>query len=164
MVNGFARSLLVLSAALMASTSGAFAQDSARDLFDQGVQLLYQNKDAEALQKFKGAVSLDPSMADAYSIWKKTEQRVWASMMVKNDELAKVARHFLRMAQLERKRFQADAFFFVFVGSFVFPSRVEELLDPKVKAQGSAGASRRKESGEGSPLQSSNTSCQSSAT
>ncbi|MDP6423577.1 MAG: hypothetical protein QGG14_02485, partial [Planctomycetota bacterium] len=108
MVNGFARSLLVLSAALMASTSGAFAQDSARDLFDQGVQLLYQNKDAEALQKFKGAVSLDPSMADAYSIWKKTEQRVWASMMVKNDELAKVARHFLRMAQLERKRFQAD--------------------------------------------------------
>ncbi len=109
MVNGFGRSLLVISAAALVSVSTLRAQGDAKELFEEGVRLLSVNKDAEALQKFKAAVAADPSREDAYRIWKETDSRIWAAMMVKNDNLSKVATRFLRLAQVERKRRSSDS-------------------------------------------------------
>lgn len=109
MIHGFGRSLLVFSAAALLTAGTLSAQDDARHLFQEGVRLLMQNKDAEALEKLKAAVAADPSNEDAYKIWQETDNRVWSAMMVKNDELAKVARHMLRLAKLQRKQLSSDA-------------------------------------------------------
>lgn len=109
MVNGFGRTLLVLSAAAFLSAGSAYAQRDAKQLFEEGVHLLRINQDTEALEKFKEAVAADPTMEQAYLIWKETDQRVWSAMLVKSGDFSKIARHFLRLAQLERKRFASDA-------------------------------------------------------
>lgn len=107
MVHGFGRSLLVFSTALLFSASSLFAQD-ASDSFKEGVRLLRLGQNSEALAKFQEAVAANPSNEEAYELWKTTQSRVWAAMMEK-DDLAKVATHFLRLAQLERQRMSADA-------------------------------------------------------
>lgn len=107
MVHGFGRSLLVFSTALLFSASPLLAQD-AKEAFQEGVRLLRLSQDSEALAKFQEAVAANPTNEEAYELWKETQSRVWAAMMEK-DDFAKVATHFLRLAQLERQRMSADA-------------------------------------------------------
>lgn len=107
MVHGFGRSLLVFSTALLFSASSLVAQD-AKESFSEGVRLLRLGQNSEALAKFQEAVAANPSNEEAYELWKTTQSRVWAAMMEK-DDFAKVATHFLRLAQLERQRMNSDA-------------------------------------------------------
>ena len=107
MLNGFGRSLFFSTAAVF--FAGAVHAQDAGDLFQQGVRLLELNKADEALAKFQEAVAANPSGEEAYKLWKDTKSRVWSAMMVQGDEFTKIAKHFLRLAQLERKRMSADA-------------------------------------------------------
>lgn len=107
MVHGFGRSLLVFSTSLLFSASPLLAQD-AKTAFEEGVRLLRLNQDEEALAKFREAVSANPTNEEAYQLWRETQSQVWAAMMEK-ENFAKVATHFLRLAQLERERLSADA-------------------------------------------------------
>lgn len=116
MVHGFGRSLFALSAAALFGVSSVHAQD-AQDTFKEGVRLLRLGKEDAALKKFQAALSADPSNEDAYNLWKDLDYSVWAQMMAKKGEFAKIARHFLSLATVERKARSAD------------PERIKPLVE-----------------------------------
>ncbi len=107
MVHGFGRSLFALSAAALFGVSSVHAQD-AQDSFKEGVRLLRLGKEDAALKKFQAALAADPSNEDAYNLWKDLDYTVWAQMMAKKGDFAKIARHFLSLATVERKARSAD--------------------------------------------------------
>ncbi len=107
MVLGFGRSLFLISAGAILATGSLYAQ-GAKDAFKEGVKLLRLGQDAQALEKFMEALNADPSNEEAYQLWKETHHTVWAQLMARKGDYAKVARRFLTLATLERKRRSAD--------------------------------------------------------
>ncbi len=116
MVHGFGRSLFALSAAALFGVSSVHAQD-AQDSFKEGVRLLRLGKEDAALKKFQAALAADPSNEEAYALWKDLDYTVWAQMMAKKGDFAKIARHFLSLATVERKARSAD------------PDRIKPLVE-----------------------------------
>lgn len=126
---GFGRTLFV-SALLLGMTAGAHvtAQDDLDKTFQEGVQLLRQGKDEEALEKFKAILKEDPANDEVYRLWSKTQEDVWIRMLLKRGEFEQVARALIEKATVERKRRMAD----------------EEMIQPLVKeALGKEFAARR---------------------
>ncbi|MCC6670949.1 MAG: HEAT repeat domain-containing protein [Planctomycetes bacterium] len=107
MTSVLARSLLGLVAALVAS-GVSLAQDDPEQLFREGVQLLRLNKKEEALQKFDAVLKANPTHEKALQIWKETDQAIWQMLLVQNDEVAKIAKHLMGLARLERKARSRD--------------------------------------------------------
>jgi len=105
MVNGFGLRFSVIPLVVFGTLSAGMlsAQEDARQLFQEGVRLIYQNKDAEALQKFMESIKADPTRDDAYEIWKATDTRMWEYLMGKGGEFEKIARRMQMLASLERK-------------------------------------------------------------
>ncbi len=105
---GFGRSLIA-SALLLGLSAGALAaQDQVQDLFKEGVRLLRQGRDQEALEKFKAVLKQDPTNDVVYNLWRKTQEDVWARMLLKRGEFEKVAKALIEKATVERKRRMAD--------------------------------------------------------
>lgn len=106
MPNVFAKSLLGLVAALVAASASS-AQDTAQ-LFNEGVQLLRLNKRDEALVKFQELLKADPSNEAAFKLWKETDQDIWTMLLSDKDDVSKVARHLLSLAQMGKKALSRD--------------------------------------------------------
>ncbi len=105
---GFGRSLIA-SALIFGLSAGALAaQDQVQSLFREGVRLLRQGRDKEALEKFKAVLAQDPTNDVVYNLWRRTEESVWARMLLKRGEFEKVAKALIAKATVERKRRMAD--------------------------------------------------------
>ena len=105
---GFGRSLIA-SALIFGLSAGALAaQDQVQSLFREGVRLMRQGRDKEALQKFKAVLAQDPTNDVVYNLWRRTEESVWARMLLKRGEFEKVAKALISKATVERKRLMAD--------------------------------------------------------
>ena len=122
MVHGFGRSLFALSVAALFGVSSVHAQD-AQDSFKEGVRLLRLGKEDAALKKFQAALAADPSNEEAYTLWKDLDYSVWAQMMAKEGDFAKIARHFLSLATVERKARSAD------------PERIKPLVEKALSGE-----------------------------
>ena len=104
MVRVFGQTLLGFAVALVASGTGT-AQNQA---FDEGVKLYRLGKSAEALAMFEQVLADDPSHEQAFEVWRKTDQAVWQALLVRNDEISKIAQHLLTMATLGNKERSRD--------------------------------------------------------
>ena len=105
---GFGRSLIA-SALLLGLSAGALAaQDQVQDLFKEGVRLMRQGRDKEALEKFRAVLKQDPTNDVVYNLWRRTEESVWARMLLKRGEFEKVAKALISKAAVERKRMMSD--------------------------------------------------------
>jgi HEAT repeat protein len=122
MVHGFGRSLFALSAAALFGVSSVHAQD-AQDSFKEGVRLLRLGKEDAALKKFQAALAADPSNEEAFTLWKDLDYTVWAQMMAKKGDFAKIARHFLSLATVERKARSSD------------PDRIKPLVEKALSGE-----------------------------
>lgn len=107
MVHGFVRSLVAFSVTLL--SIGSLTAQTAQELFKQGVRLLHQNKDTEALAVFRKVIEADPGNAEAYALWKDTELRIWGYMITQGGDLEKIARRLLALAKVKRQERKADA-------------------------------------------------------
>ncbi len=105
---GFGRSLIA-SALIFGLSAGALAaQDQVQSLFREGVRLMRQGRDKEALEKFKALLAQDPTNDTVYNLWRRTEESVWARMLLKRGEFEKIAKALISKARVERKRLMAD--------------------------------------------------------
>ncbi|HHI68374.1 MAG TPA: hypothetical protein ENJ97_03510, partial [Planctomycetes bacterium] len=100
---------MIASALIFGLSAGALAaQDQVQSLFREGVRLMRQGRDKEALQKFKAVLAQDPTNDVVYNLWRRTEEGVWARMLLKRGEFEKVAKALISKATVERKRLMAD--------------------------------------------------------
>lgn len=90
-----------LALALFAAPAAAQSSDLAR-LFNEGLALLEQGQEAEALATFQRALALDPSSDEAYELYRSTEQEVWLRLLVREGQFEIVAKRFIDMADLGR--------------------------------------------------------------
>jgi len=106
MPNVFAKSLLGLVAALVAASASS-AQDTTQ-LFNEGVQALRLGKREDALAKFQELLKADPSNEAAFKLWKETDQDIWTMLLTDKDDVSKIARHLLGLAQMGKKALSRD--------------------------------------------------------
>lgn len=101
--------VIAASAVVLWSAAPLAQAQDARSVFDQGVNLLARGNDQGALARFQEVLSLDPSHAEAYALWRSTEEEIWLQMLVKEGEMEKVARRLLGLARMGRTEKRADA-------------------------------------------------------
>lgn len=73
-------------------------QGDAKDLMQQGLDLLRRGEDAAALEKFRAAVASNPSNEDAIRIYKEVDEAVWLRMLAKGGDYEQIARALLAKA------------------------------------------------------------------
>src|SRR5262245_28414267 len=74
--------LIILSVSTFATPVFAM-QNDAKDLMQQGFEMLRRGDNAGALEKFRAVISANPSNDDAWRIWKEVDQAVWVQMLAK---------------------------------------------------------------------------------
>lgn len=89
-------------AILAAFSVSAFAQDLS-GTFQEGVDLLKRGQDAEALQKFKECLAMDPGQEEAYQLFQSTEHQIWLDLLVQGGDYELVARRLMQLAEVGRK-------------------------------------------------------------
>jgi hypothetical protein len=82
--------------------------DEVSDTFNQGVELLRQGKETEALAAFQRVLALDPSHEQAYDLWQSTEHEVWLDIMVKGGDFELVAKRLSQLAKAGRAERRDD--------------------------------------------------------
>jgi len=106
----FSARLVTLLFVCVAPLSAAPA-DEIQDAFDEGMQLLREGNDEDALRAFRRVLALDPGNEAAYELWKETDSQVWLEMLVRGGEIEQIAKRIsvLARAGREGKRDDGDA-------------------------------------------------------
>lgn len=101
---------VVPAGASVVSLRAAAAQDLTR-LFQEGMALLKEGKNEEALAKFQEILARDPSNEEAYELWKSSDERAWLELLTKEGQFELVARHLMGQVRAERveRRNDGDA-------------------------------------------------------
>ncbi len=82
--------------------------DDLRELFNEGVALMRENRNEEALAKFQEILARDPSQEAAYDLWQSTDEAVWLEMLVKQGQFELVFKHLSGLVSAERMERRND--------------------------------------------------------
>lgn len=99
---------LTLTSSAHANVARIAFQGDAKDLIQQGLELLRKGDDAAALEKFRAAIASNPSNEDAWRIWKEVDQAVWVRMLAKGGDYEQIARAFIAKATPAMGEFKKD--------------------------------------------------------
>jgi HEAT repeat protein len=105
-----------LVAALVAANALS-AQTDITQSFEEGVKQLRLGNRQQALEKFAEVLKADPSNEAAFELWKKTDQDIWRMLLNEQEDVSKIARHLLGLAQIGRKKLGRDE------------AKIKELVD-----------------------------------
>ncbi|MBM3978194.1 MAG: hypothetical protein FJ299_14555 [Planctomycetes bacterium] len=96
--------LLAFPALASARGVGATAgsNEGVQELFERGVALLRQGKDAEALSAFQACLAAEPSHEAAYELWKSTDHQVWLELLAKQGQFELAAKRLMTLAESGR--------------------------------------------------------------
>ncbi|MDP6955566.1 MAG: HEAT repeat domain-containing protein, partial [Planctomycetota bacterium] len=120
-MTGLRRPLSLIVASLLASASLTVASpatspvagpvtgtDDVQDTFGQGVDLLRRGRNGEALRAFQRVLAMDPGHAEAYELWKSTDNEIWVQLMVEGGEFELVAKAIMGLADMGRSERRND--------------------------------------------------------
>lgn len=103
-----AKTLLGVVVACVASAALS-AQPEPKAVFDEAVRALRLNKKDEALEKFRQVTRLDPTNAQAWELWEKTNKDIFEELLMQNnEEIRKIAEFLMARAKLARKEMSRD--------------------------------------------------------
>ncbi|MFN0208004.1 MAG: hypothetical protein ACKVS6_16995 [Planctomycetota bacterium] len=85
-----------------------FAQGDAKDMMQQGFDMLRSGDDAGALEKFRAVISANPTNEDAWRLWKEVEQSGWVRMLAKGGEYEQIARALIARATPSMGEYKKD--------------------------------------------------------
>ena len=108
------RSLSLVSVLAIAVAPPLSAQ--AQEAFEEGVRLLNEGQDEEALAAFRRVLVEDPSNEEAYALWIGTDQATWTRILLKGGEFEQIGEQLIDRARLGRRERVND------------PERIKELL------------------------------------
>lgn len=115
-MTGLTRKMVPAALALALAASPAVAQSSELiDLFNEGMSLFEQGREAEALATLQRALALDPTSDEAYELFRALEREhiartddgafqdeAWMTLLVRGGQFELVAKRFLDLAELGR--------------------------------------------------------------
>jgi len=108
-MTGLRRTLAPTAFALALLAAPAAAQrGELGTLFKEGLSLLEQGQEAEALATFRRALALQPSSEEAYELYRSTEHEVWLRLLVREGQFEIVAKTFIDLADLGQIAHQDD--------------------------------------------------------
>jgi HEAT repeat protein len=87
------------SVALGNAALGQAGKDEVQEIFQRGVAMLRQGKDAEALNAFQACLAAEPSHEAAYELWKSTDQEVWLDLLARQGQFELTARRLMTLAE-----------------------------------------------------------------
>ncbi|MEM7201605.1 MAG: HEAT repeat domain-containing protein [Planctomycetota bacterium] len=94
---------LLCSAVALVAAALLPAQD-----FAEGVKQYRLGRYDEALQTFRAVLAADPTNEEAFEIFLKTDQQVWAALLQDGEDFRKIAQHMLDHATLGRSERSRD--------------------------------------------------------
>lgn len=92
------RKSLIGLVAVCVAQGVALAQSPVRDAYVQ----IANGKPEEAKKILEAYLATNPSNADAFTLWEQTDKDIFRDILVRKDELGKMAAHLLSLAQKER--------------------------------------------------------------
>ena len=96
----------IVGSAFFFPNAGA-AQD-VRTAFETGVDLLRRGRTDEAVVQLKKVLAANPDGAEAYELFRGTDNQIWLDLLMEGGEAEKVARGLLELVNLGSKQLRND--------------------------------------------------------